>query len=164
MTDDIEVLKNGKDVNSENTNLKVVTEERQFFPGIKPAINPLAITMQRESQEIKISPPEDILDENLKRVGMVEDRNYIRQFPIGPYTTDFFVRPAIIVEVDGLCHYEPDTVDKDLRKVDYLESLGYRVLRISAGSVLRDPIGIAKYIKEERMRQIRNYIDNRIVI
>ena len=52
-----------------------------------------------------------------------------RQLPIGPYFADFACLSAkLVVEVDGDMH-EPDV---DARKTAYVESQGFRVLRIPA--------------------------------
>ena len=53
-----------------------------------------------------------------------------RQYPIGPYFADFACLSArLVVEVDGALHEDPE---KDRRKTEYLESQGFRVLRVPA--------------------------------
>jgi very-short-patch-repair endonuclease len=53
-----------------------------------------------------------------------------RQLPIGPYFADFVCLSArVIVEIDGDLHEE----ESDQRKTAYLESQGFRVVRIPAG-------------------------------
>src|SRR5207302_7472790 len=52
-----------------------------------------------------------------------------RQLPIGPYFADFVCLSArLVVEIDGEFH----TPEADQRKTSYLESQGFRVLRIRA--------------------------------
>jgi len=127
---------------------------------IEPAMKPPFTTVVIGRQIIKISRPERILNKNLRRVGLIEHRDYMRQHPIGPYTVDFLVKPAIVAEVEGLIyHYEPDE-GRILRRVNFLESLHYRVLRFAANDVSKDPLGTAKYIKEERMRQMQNSVQS----
>ena len=53
-----------------------------------------------------------------------------RQLPIGPYFADFACLSArLVVEIDGGEHHEPEI---DARKTAYLESQGFRVVRIGA--------------------------------
>ena len=53
-----------------------------------------------------------------------------RQVPIGPYFADFAcLRARLVVEIDSIFHEDPA---KDQRKTDYLESHGFRVLRVPA--------------------------------
>ncbi|HAF20874.1 MAG TPA: hypothetical protein DCK96_14185 [Chloroflexi bacterium] len=55
-----------------------------------------------------------------------------RQVPIGPYFVDFLCLSArLAVEVDGPLHED----ESDARKTKWLESAGYRVLRIPVGDV-----------------------------
>ena len=52
-----------------------------------------------------------------------------RQLPIGPYFADFVcLTERLVVEIDGEFHEE----ESDRRKNAYLESQGFRVLRIPA--------------------------------
>lgn len=54
-----------------------------------------------------------------------------RQFPIGPYVTDFCCREKrLVIELDGSGHDEPVQRQKDQERDAYLESQGYRVVRI----------------------------------
>src|SRR5256884_3716703 len=53
-----------------------------------------------------------------------------RQLPIGPYFADFACLSArLVVEIDGGEHHEEA---KDTHKTSYLESQGFRVVRIGA--------------------------------
>ena len=58
-----------------------------------------------------------------------------RQFPIGNYIVDFISRKLkLIIEIDGSSH--DFTGKKDREKQDFLESIGYRILRFSEGNVV----------------------------
>lgn len=63
-----------------------------------------------------------------------------RQQPIGPFVVDFFC-PAhrLIVEVDGAVHASQG--ERDWERQLLLEACGYRVLRLAAAEVERDPQG-----------------------
>ncbi|BBL70539.1 endonuclease domain-containing protein [Methylogaea oryzae] len=58
-----------------------------------------------------------------------------RQEPIGPYVADFLcMQPKLIIELDGGQHGEQ--LEKDQHRTQYLETLGYRVLRFWNHEVL----------------------------
>ena len=55
-----------------------------------------------------------------------------RQRPIGRYIVDFVcVSAKLMVELDGSQHCEPEALVWDEERTKELESMGYRVLRIS---------------------------------
>ena len=58
-----------------------------------------------------------------------------RQFPIGNYIVDFISRKLnLIIEIDGNSHFSKSAADRD--RQDYLESLGYVILRFSEAEVV----------------------------
>ena len=72
-----------------------------------------------------------------------------RQLPVGPYFVDFACMSArLAVEVDGAGH----EADVDDRKTRYLESQGFRVLRVPASETdqgLDDVVeGILMWLEE----------------
>ena len=61
----------------------------------------------------------------------LNDFKFVRQAPLGPYFADFLCRERkLIVEVDGVTHGDDHQVAHDARRTRYLESQGYRVLRV----------------------------------
>ena len=55
-----------------------------------------------------------------------------RQYVIGEFIVDFYCHKAkLVIELDGSGHYEPDVIQKDKRRTEYLESLGLLVLRFT---------------------------------
>ena len=55
-----------------------------------------------------------------------------RQKAIGPYIVDFYChKGALVVELDGGQHYQPEEQEYDRRRTTYLEGLGLKVLRFS---------------------------------
>ena len=55
-----------------------------------------------------------------------------RQKAIGPYIVDFYChKSALVVELDGGQHYQPEEQEYDRRRTTYLEGLGLKVLRFS---------------------------------
>lgn len=83
----------------------------------------------------------DMSNAEAKLWSLLRDRRMIRrkfrqQHPIGPWVVDFAC-PAIrlVVEVDGPSHDKPDQQAWDEMKEEYLQSSGWRVLRIKNANV-----------------------------
>ena len=56
---------------------------------------------------------------------------FTRQAPIAPYIADFLCfERRLIVEVDGVTHGDAHEVAYDLRRTQFMEERGYRVLRV----------------------------------
>ncbi len=73
--------------------------------------------------------------------------HFRRQAPIGPYVADFACHSAkLIVELDGSQHNEPANRNHDSVRTAFLESRGYRVVRIWNVELFADPGSIANYI------------------
>jgi len=59
------------------------------------------------------------------------DYKFVREYVIGSYIVDFACRQKkIIIELDGGQHAEAETVEYDNRRTKFLESQGYKVLRV----------------------------------
>ncbi len=62
-----------------------------------------------------------------------------RQEPIGSYFVDFACRKGkLVIEIDGPSHDEPDARKYDVRRTEFLESQGYRVLRFTNEFIMGD--------------------------
>ncbi|MHA6718767.1 endonuclease domain-containing protein [Sphingomonas sp. RS6] len=62
------------------------------------------------------------------------------QHPIGPYIVDFFCPAArLAIEVDGEAHERGNRVVRDTQRDAFMKQNGYRVLRVAAAELLRDP-------------------------
>ncbi|QCW99005.1 DUF559 domain-containing protein [Aggregatimonas sangjinii] len=60
-----------------------------------------------------------------------------RQHIIGEYIADFIcLKHNLIVEVDGLIHQLPENKKSDTERTEWLENLGYRVIRFTNNQVL----------------------------
>ena len=69
-----------------------------------------------------------------------------RQFPIGPYIADFCCREhMLVIELDGDSH--ADRFGYDKQRQEYLESKGYRVIRIANDDVIDDIEAVLEWIK-----------------
>ena len=61
-----------------------------------------------------------------------------RQYIIGNYIADFYCHQAkLVVELDGSQHCTPEEQEYDLKRTQYLQSQGLRVLRFSNLDVMR---------------------------
>ncbi|GBC71242.1 hypothetical protein HRbin02_01022 [Candidatus Calditenuaceae archaeon HR02] len=71
------------------------------------------------------------------------------------YNVDILIPDSmIVVEVDGLQHYQERIQEKDMRKIETLREAGYDVFRIQASDIRRDPESIAELIKAAHTRRL----------
>ncbi len=55
-----------------------------------------------------------------------------RQVNIGPYIADFLCKEHhVIIELDGKIHEKIEQRERDINRDEYLEELGYKILRIT---------------------------------
>jgi very-short-patch-repair endonuclease len=98
-----------------------------------------------------LSPPEVVLWVRLRqrRPGVPVFR---RQHPIGPYIADFYCSAAkLVIEIDGASHGEAAQIEHDARRDAFMERLGCRVIRCSAGDAMRDPDQVAQGMIDSAM-------------
>lgn len=69
-----------------------------------------------------------------------------RQKVVGNYIADFFVPPALIIELDGSQHYSEKGRQADSERDSELQSLGFTVLRYSNADVRRNFEGVCEDI------------------
>jgi len=87
---------------------------------------------------------ESIVWRQLRR-RQVNCRKWRRQQPIGPYVVDFCCQDALlIVEVDGDVHDGQEI--RDSNRQEFLEDLGYRVMRVTNDDVFRNLDGVMQAI------------------
>ena len=85
-----------------------------------------------------MSLPEVLLWQRLK--GAPEGVSFRRQHPIGGYRADFYcVAAKLVIEVDGISHDLGDRPAHDEARTEALTAKGYRIVRLPAADVLRDP-------------------------
>ena len=69
------------------------------------------------------------------RANRFENQQFTRQTIIAPYIVDFASKAArLIIEVDGDTHFAEDRYDA--RRTEFLESLGYHVIRFANPDVM----------------------------
>jgi very-short-patch-repair endonuclease len=70
---------------------------------------------------------------------------FTRQLVVGNYIIDLACREAkLAIELDGSQHL--DRHDYDAARTEYLESIGWRVVRLWNSDVLANPIGAAEFV------------------
>jgi very-short-patch-repair endonuclease len=81
---------------------------------------------------------ERILWRALKEMPLV-GTHFRRQAPIGPYVVDFFCPAAhLILELDGGHHNEDGQAIRDLKRQQWLEAEGYRVMRFWNSDIAKE--------------------------
>lgn len=79
-----------------------------------------------------------------------EDKNYIREYPVGKYSLDFaWVDKKLVIEIDGDQHERFDEYkSRDILKDSLLVSLGWKVLRIKWVDMHRESKKFIKIAKD----------------
>ena len=76
----------------------------------------------------------------LLRDRRLADFKFRRQHPIGPFVVDFAcVARKLVIELDGPSHGIAEQQVFDAQRTAYLNSEGWRVVRVLDGEVLSDP-------------------------
>ena len=94
----------------------------------------------------QLTDPERIL---WKRLRVLKDRglHFRRQASFGNYVLDFVChRAKLIVELDGSQHAKEKQIRQDAKRTTFLESRGYRVMRVWNNDVFENPDGVAEAV------------------
>lgn len=74
----------------------------------------------------------------------------IRQHVIGEYIVDFLFRKSkVVVEIDGGYHFTSEQQQEDAIRQDWLEHMGYKVVRFTNEEVLFDTENVIKKLIEQ---------------
>ncbi|MBL7117229.1 MAG: DUF559 domain-containing protein [Candidatus Syntrophoarchaeum sp.] len=154
--------------------IKIIAKNHQYL-GVNSAINKLIATLTpnpsprgrgerghyrggfqfaglvERARELRKSqtPAEQILWE------MLRDRRFLnlkfrRQHQIGDYIADFYCHDLkLIIELDGSVHRLSDVEKKDIKRDNYLNSLGFKILRIQNQAILDNPDKVLEMIHKE---------------
>ena len=92
---------------------------------------------------------------NIIKSKQLEGKKFRRQYSIGSYIVDFCCpSEKLIIELDGDPHGEYQRIEKDAVRDNYIESLGFFVIRFENKIVFQDPEfiknEIRKFIKKEK--------------
>ena len=73
-----------------------------------------------------------------------------RQKPIDRYIVDFYSAAAkLVIELDGIQHYEMDAVEYDFERTKTLESLGLKVIRFDNSRIFSELDDVISIIYDE---------------
>ena len=87
---------------------------------------------------------------NLLKNRQFHNLKFKRQQPIGDYIVDFICKEAkIIIEIDGGQHNEPENIEYDKTRTEYLNTLGYKVIRFWNNEIYENIEGVVLRLKEE---------------
>ena len=121
------------------TKTAIQTSDKKFWPLLKD--------LSRENRKGK-TQAEDKLWQRLRNNQM--GAKVRRQHVIEGFIIDFaFLNEKILIEVDGDYHNDPEQKKYDDQRTEYLESLGYRVLRFTNDEVINDFKKVSGKIKTE---------------
>ena len=105
-----------------------------------------------------------ILARNLRKNSTIQERRlwnllknkqfynlkFKRQQPIGDYIVDFVCREAkIIIEIDGGQHNFSENIELDKIRTEFLNSLGYKVIRFWNNEIYENINGVLEKLKQE---------------
>ena len=72
---------------------------------------------------------------------------FSRQKVLGKYIADFYSAEAkMVIELDGSQHYEPDNIQKDNERTEFLKGYGLKIIRILNNEVAQNFRGVCEYI------------------
>jgi very-short-patch-repair endonuclease len=104
---------------------------------------PNSLTARARQLRQADNPAEALLWSRLK-AKQLGGYKFVRQFPIPPYIADFAQRSsALVIEVDGSQHIDSNY---DQKRDEFMRTLGYSILRVWSGDVLRNIDGICATI------------------
>ncbi len=93
------------------------------------------------------TPAEEVLWQRLRR-DQLDGFRFRRQHPIATYIADFAcAERKLVVELDGGIH--DDQANDDARRTEFLESVGWRVIRFSNEAVFSDLDAVLSRVRQE---------------
>ena len=103
----------------------------------------MAIARARQLRS-RMTRPEAIMWNALRTLNP-RGYHFRRQVPLGPYYADFACHhPRLVIEIDGLSHTSQEYVAK---RDHFMESEGYRVIRVTNDHVLRELSGVMQLVE-----------------
>jgi len=91
---------------------------------------------------------------NILKSRNLDGRKFRRQHSIGNYIVDF-CSPSekLVIELDGNPHGEYHKIEKDKKRDQYIESLGFSVLRFENRLVFQEPEFVKNEIRKTFIRK-----------
>jgi len=89
---------------------------------------------------------------NILKLKNLNGRKFRRQHSIGNYIVDFCcTSEKLVIELDGNPHGEYQKIEKDKKRDQYIESLGFSVLRFENRLVFQAP----EFVKNEIIKTFK---------
>ena len=86
---------------------------------------------------------------NLIKNRQFHNLRFKRQVPIGNYIVDFLCpEKHLVIEIDGGQHNEPEIIEYDKRRTQFLESNGYKVIRFWNNDIYENIDGVMEAIEK----------------
>ena len=86
---------------------------------------------------------------NLLKNRQFHNLRFKRQVPIGNYIIDFLCPEIkLVIELDGGQHNEPENIEYDTERTEFLETKGYMVLRFWNNDVYKNINGVLEEIEK----------------
>ena|SRR5688500_13489819 len=106
------------------------------------------IKQRRKELRRNLTPAEATLWTLLKGKKL-NGRKFRRQHSFGYYIVDFYCHSEkLVIELDGEVHDDPEIIEYDNKRDDYLKSLGLKVFRIENKFVFEHQEQLLKMIEE----------------
>ena len=87
---------------------------------------------------------------NLLKNRQFHNLKFKRKHPIGDYIVDFICKEAkVIIEIDGGQHNELENINYDKVRTEFLNSLGYKVVRFWNNEVYENIEGVLSKLEQE---------------
>jgi very-short-patch-repair endonuclease len=81
--------------------------------------------------------------------GKLEGIKFRRQHSLGNYIVDFYCpKYLLVIELDGQIHFNPVNEEYDIKRTDYINSLGIKVLRFENKEVFEKTEFVLEEIKQ----------------
>ena len=114
--------------------------------------NPVLYNLLKEkAKEMRNKPTEaeKMLWNVLSNKG-IENYKFRRQHIIGEYIVDFVcLEKRFVIEVDGSVHNELEQIEHDKHRTEWLESIGFKIIRFTNNQVLSDLFNTIENIRKE---------------
>lgn len=83
------------------------------------------------------------------RARQLNGLKFRRQHGIGPYIVDFYCpERSLVIEVDGDGHADPEQIEKDQQRDEYLQSIGLRVVRYTNDDLTKNVDGVIEDLQK----------------
>ena len=95
---------------------------------------------------------------NILKSKKLNARKFRRQHSIGNYIVDFYcASEKLIIELDGNRHGEYHKIEKDRKRDQYLEDLGFSILRFENRLIFQEPEFVKNEIRNQAFQLLKTH-------